>query len=209
MRGQGRSHPLLLGYRISVRTVLTHGHGASDHGIATARVGPRCCDGGAGSREWVLRQSFGAETIAVDEAYRNQTGCGRNRSVAWTRAPVAKTSGTRRRAGADRWHGGGHERSADSEGRVHLVFHLSNGDLTQTIWASKSAAHLDDPHCEPATVLVWVQFRRVLPALLEAIHFRMPAPEGQRRSTESPSSGFTREISVTSMMPFEVRMAIL
>ena len=96
------------------------------------RIGPKCRDGGAGSHEWVLRQSFGAETIAVDEAYRNQTGCGRNRSVAWTRAPVAKTSGTRRRAGADRWHGGGHERSADGEGRVHLVFHPNNGGVTQS-----------------------------------------------------------------------------
>ena len=88
---------------------------------------PKCRDGGAGSHEWAFPQSFGAKTIAVDEAYRNQTGCGRNRSVAWTRAPVAKASGTRRRAGADRWHGGGHERSADGEGRVHLVFHPING----------------------------------------------------------------------------------
>ena len=83
---------------------------------------PKVVTGVPGRTSGVFRQSFGAETITVDEADRNQTGCGRNRSVAGPSAPVAKASGTRRRAGADRWHGGGHERSADGERRVHLVF---------------------------------------------------------------------------------------
>ena len=96
------------------------------------RAGPKCRGGVPWRTMVVVRQSFQVETIAVDEVNRNQTGCGRNRSVAGSSGPVAKAFRTRRRASEDRWHGGGHERSGDGEGRAPPVFQPSNGEVTQS-----------------------------------------------------------------------------
>ena len=92
------------------------------------RPGPECRDGVPWRTMVAVRQSFEAETIAVDEVNRNQTGCGRNRSVAASSGPVAKAFRTRRRASEDRWHGGGHERSGDGQGRAPPIFQPSNGE---------------------------------------------------------------------------------
>ena len=69
-----------------------------------------------------------------------QTGCGRNRSLVGSSAPVAKASGTRRRAGADRLHGGGHERSADGEGHTLHGFPAQYRHCSQNPVSSKLGA---------------------------------------------------------------------
>ena len=100
----------------------------SEGGIASTndRSGPKCRDGVPWPTMVVVRQSCQAKTIAVDEVNRNQNGCGRNRSVAGLSGPVAKALRTRRRASEDRWHGGGHERSGDGEGRAPPIFQPGN-----------------------------------------------------------------------------------
>ena len=76
------------------------------HGALGTRVGgvafrhlmivpdPKVVTGVPGRTSGVFRQRFGAETITVDEADRNQTGCGRNPSLAHSSAAMAQASGS-------------------------------------------------------------------------------------------------------------------
>ena len=93
---------------------------------------PKVVTGVPGRTRVVVRHSFEAETIPADEVNHNQTGCGRSRNVAGSSGLVAKAFGTCRRADADRWPVGGHDRSADGESRAPPVSGLMTARLTDS-----------------------------------------------------------------------------